>query len=228
MATPRSRFLSFSTQLPGFGLVEEEAVRRLARGEFGPTFTPGSLTPSKLAQIGFSEAIPDLNLFGICIWPWKKDVLGQCQPPEIFGGPPQGPQIVPCPVGYFRTPEGRCVPTTVGPPQPPPGPFPPQPPPGPPPPGPGPGPGTSMVRLHQDTVPSQITRTVRRCQRGSVLGMDGWCHPRTLIRNSDRMWPRPRRPLLTGGDLNCIATASRAAKRLQKQTKRLKKLGMMK
>jgi len=41
------------------------------------------------------------------------------------------------------------------------------------------------------------------------------------------MWPQPRRPLLTGGDLNAISKASRAASRIERQTKRLQKLGMM-
>lgn len=80
---------------------------------------------------------------------------------------------------------------------------------------------------HHDTVPTRTQRSVRRCTKGSVLGVDGWCHPRSSIRNSDREWPRPRRPLLTGGDLNCIAKASRAASRLKVQTKRLQKMGML-
>jgi len=65
------------------------------------------------------------------------------------------------------------------------------------------------------------------CGRGAVLGYDGACYDKRNIRNSDRMWPRARRPLLTGGDLNCIAKASRAASRMKTQTKRLQKLGML-
>lgn len=67
----------------------------------------------------------------------------------------------------------------------------------------------------------------RTCPRKHVLGADGMCYPRSAIKNSDRWWPRPRRPLLSGGDLNAIATASRAAKRLQTTTKRLQKMGML-
>jgi len=75
--------------------------------------------------------------------------------------------------------------------------------------------------------PAVVTMTRRVCLRGSVLGLDGLCHPKGTISNRDRWWPKPRRPLLTGGDLNAIAKAARAARRLQTTQKRLQKLGML-
>jgi len=41
------------------------------------------------------------------------------------------------------------------------------------------------------------------------------------------MWPKPRRPLLTSGDLNAISKAARAAARMKVQQKRLQKLGLL-
>lgn len=66
------------------------------------------------------------------------------------------------------------------------------------------------------------------CLRGMVLGNDGLCYNRTQVKNSERMWPRGRRPLLTGGDMRAISTAARAAGRLERTTKRLQKIGLMK
>jgi len=64
--------------------------------------------------------------------------------------------------------------------------------------------------------------------RGMVLGNDGVCYNRREISNKERMWPRGRRPLLTGGDMRAISTAARAAGRLERTTKRLQKIGLMK
>ena len=75
--------------------------------------------------------------------------------------------------------------------------------------------------------PLGISRTVRRCGRGAVLARDGMCYDKRSLTNKQRWWPKPRRPLLTGGDLNAINRASRAATRLTNATKRLQKLGMM-
>lgn len=68
----------------------------------------------------------------------------------------------------------------------------------------------------------------RICPRGSVLGKDGLCYNRRDIPNSQREWPRGRRPLLTGGEMRCISVASSAAKKLQRKTKQLQSLGMLK
>lgn len=69
---------------------------------------------------------------------------------------------------------------------------------------------------------------VRVCPRGTVLGTDGLCYNRRDIRNSERMWPRGRRPLLTGGDMRCISIAAAAAKKIEKKTKQLQSMGMLK
>ncbi len=69
--------------------------------------------------------------------------------------------------------------------------------------------------------------TVRVCPRGTVLGTDGICYNRRDIRNSERFWPRGRRPLLTGGEMRCISIASAASKKLQRKQKQLQDLGML-
>lgn len=66
------------------------------------------------------------------------------------------------------------------------------------------------------------------CRPGMVIGDDGVCYNRSQIKNSQREWPRGRRPLLTGGDMRAISTAARAGRRLERTTKRLQKIGMMK
>jgi len=66
------------------------------------------------------------------------------------------------------------------------------------------------------------------CPRGTVLGMDDLCYNRKDIKNSERKWPRGRKPLLTGGEMRCISIAAGAAKRLERKTKQLQSLGMLK
>ena len=66
------------------------------------------------------------------------------------------------------------------------------------------------------------------CLPGMQLGNDGLCYNKGNITNKQRMWPAGRRPLLTGGQMNAISIAARAAKRLEVTTKRLQKMGMMK
>jgi len=68
----------------------------------------------------------------------------------------------------------------------------------------------------------------RSCDRGMVLGNDGLCYPRRQLANKEREWPRGRRPLLTGGDMRAIQTASTAAKKLQAKQKQLQGLGLLK
>lgn len=64
--------------------------------------------------------------------------------------------------------------------------------------------------------------------RGMVLGADGYCYNKSQIANKERMWPKGRRPLLTGGDMGAITKAARAAKRLQATQGKLQKMGMLK
>lgn len=72
----------------------------------------------------------------------------------------------------------------------------------------------------------QIERSV--CLKGMTLGNDGLCYNKGSISNTQRMWPRGRRPLLTGGDMRAIGIAARAGSKLERTTKRLRTLGMMK
>lgn len=72
----------------------------------------------------------------------------------------------------------------------------------------------------------EIERSV--CLRGMQLGNDGLCYNKGQISNTQRMWPRGRRPLLTGGDMRAIGIASRAGAKLDRTTTRLRALGMMK
>jgi len=68
----------------------------------------------------------------------------------------------------------------------------------------------------------------RICPRGSVLGKDGLCYNKRDIPNSQREWPRGRRPLLTGGEMRCISVAASAAKKLQRKQKQLMAMGLLK
>lgn len=97
--------------------------------------------------------------------------------------------------------------------------------------GPGGPPATTPLQstpggLHAgDHLPTVVASARRQCQKGSVLGTDGFCHRKRDIRNSDRAYPKPRRPLGTSGDLNAVTKASRFGRRLKANEKRLKKLG---
>lgn len=71
-------------------------------------------------------------------------------------------------------------------------------------------------------VPQAMERVRRRCPRGMVLGMDNLCYNKRDLRKDERKWIPPRKPLLTGGDLNAISTALSAAKKLDRQKKRLR------
>lgn len=66
------------------------------------------------------------------------------------------------------------------------------------------------------------------CLAGMQLGKDGLCYNKGAITNSQRLWPRGRRPLLTGGDMRAIGQAARAANKLTRTTKRLESMGMIK
>jgi len=85
-----------------------------------------------------------------------------------------------------------------------------------------------MGRFGAGIVPQemQISRAV--CLRGMQLGVDGLCYNKGQITNKQRMWPRGRRPLLTGGDMRAIGIAARAGSKLERTTTRLRGLGLMK
>lgn len=84
-----------------------------------------------------------------------------------------------------------------------------------------------MGRYGAGMQPAQRSAVVRMCPQGAVLGNDGLCYNKRDLRRTDRKWIPPRKPLLTGGDLNAIARAARAANKLKTQQKRLQKLGML-
>lgn len=77
-------------------------------------------------------------------------------------------------------------------------------------------------------VPGNRVTNVALCPRGSVLGNDGLCYNKRDISNKERMWPRGRRPLLTGGEMRAISTASKAAVKVQSKVKQLQDLGLLK
>lgn len=71
-----------------------------------------------------------------------------------------------------------------------------------------------------------INRTT--CLPGDLVGDDGLCYNRKSLTNKERMWPRGRQPLLTGGEMRAISIASRAAGKFERTQKRLQKMGMIK
>lgn len=85
-----------------------------------------------------------------------------------------------------------------------------------------------MARYGAALVPASRSMNVRRCPKGAVLGDDGYCYNKRDLRKDQRAWPPGRKPLLTGGDLNAIAKASRAARRMKVQQRRLESLGLLK
>jgi len=74
---------------------------------------------------------------------------------------------------------------------------------------------------------SIVSREMRLCPPKTVLGVDGVCYNRRDLRNDERAWPRGRRPLLTGGEMRAVSTASAAAKKLQRKQKQLQELGLL-
>ena len=86
----------------------------------------------------------------------------------------------------------------------------------------------TMGRYGAALIPGSQIVDRATCLRGMQLGNDGLCYNRGQITNKQRMWPAGRKPLLTGGQMNAISIAARAAKRLEVTTKRLQRMGMMK
>ncbi len=64
------------------------------------------------------------------------------------------------------------------------------------------------------------------CRRGTVLGKDGICYAN--LANKNRLYPRGRRPLLTGGDMKAISRARTAGNRLANAKQDLLAIGMLK
>ena len=85
-------------------------------------------------------------------------------------------------------------------------------------------PGTGLGMMHHPHAPEVVDVRTRRCKRGHVLSWQGMCVSKKEIRNKDRMWPAPRRPLGTSGDLNAVSKAASFGRRLNNNRKRLKRL----
>jgi len=85
-------------------------------------------------------------------------------------------------------------------------------------------PGTGLGMMHHPHAPEVVDVRTRRCKRGHVLSWQGMCVSKKEIRNKDRMYPAPRRPLGTSGDLNAVSKAASFGRRLNNNRKRLKRL----
>lgn len=55
--------------------------------------------------------------------------------------------------------------------------------------------------------PDILQTTRSKCPKGMVLGYDGWCYHKAALSNKQRMYPRGRRPLLTGGEMKTLSRA---------------------
>jgi len=90
-------------------------------------------------------------------------------------------------------------------------------------------PSTSLVPFdavtHHPHEPFLDAVTVRRCPKAHVLSWQGLCVSKKEIKNSDRMYPKPPRPLGTRSELKAVRVSIGFGKRLKKNEKRLAKLG---
>jgi len=85
-----------------------------------------------------------------------------------------------------------------------------------------------MGRHGAAMVPGSMIVDRAVCLKGMVVGDDGLCYNKSQIKNSERQWPRGRRPLLTGGEMRAISVAARASARITRTAVRLQDLGMIK
>ena len=85
----------------------------------------------------------------------------------------------------------------------------------------------TLGRFGAAVEPTVRMQDIRECPRGMVLAVDSLCYSRRDVRNSERFWPRGRRPLLTGGEMRAISTAASAARKLQRKQKDLMELGLL-
>jgi len=85
-----------------------------------------------------------------------------------------------------------------------------------------------MGRYGAGMVPGSMPIDRAICLRGMQLGNDGLCYNKGAISNKQRMWPAGRRPLLSGGEMRAISIAATAGRRLERTTKRLQRIGLMK
>lgn len=76
-------------------------------------------------------------------------------------------------------------------------------------------------------VPARMSTETRRCPRGTVLGKDGLCYNKRDLRKDERMWNPGRKPLLTGGELNAMSIAARAARKVKARQSQLQSMGLL-
>jgi hypothetical protein len=69
--------------------------------------------------------------------------------------------------------------------------------------------------------------TTKRCRKGLILGDDELCYRKADLRKDERKWVPGRKPLLTGGELNAIRTAARAANKMKSHQRNLQSLGLL-
>ena len=157
------------------------------------------MTPANLAAAG----VPMGRSFGTptsfatpCIFPWKRQPDGTCRF-DLDPGAGTGFPGDPLPGTreFLAGPQGEAV----------------------------------MGRYGAGMVPIELQRRHADCTaggtvRGMVLGNDGICYNKRDLRNAERMWPKGRQPLLTGGEQRAISIAAVAAGKLGRSRKRLKKV----
>lgn len=88
----------------------------------------------------------------------------------------------------------------------------------------GPSGGTgeaTMGRFGAALEPSFETINKRVCLDGMVLGKDFLCYNKGSISNKERLWPKGRAPLLTGGQVNAIRIATAAKGKVARAAKQL-------
>jgi len=81
-------------------------------------------------------------------------------------------------------------------------------------------------RFGAGVIPGSRIVDVATCPSGMALGKDGLCYDH--LANRDRLYPRGRRPLLTGGEMKAISKAAGAARKLERAKKNLERIGLMK
>jgi len=85
------------------------------------------------------------------------------------------------------------------------------------------GPGTVVAGgplVPGAVAPVQVAIPRSFCPPSFVVGIDGMCYHRKLIPNQFRRWPKPTKPLLTGGDVNILRKASSLEKRIKTLSKK--------
>ncbi|MEE8492521.1 MAG: hypothetical protein V3S25_00640 [Nitrospirales bacterium] len=85
-----------------------------------------------------------------------------------------------------------------------------------------------MGRFGAALSPMTDSRITRECLPGMVLGKDNLCYNKRDIRNSERKWPKGRRPLGTPGEMAALAKAASFGRRMETTVKRMQKIGVLK